>query len=145
MAAESFRDGAHSLVNRSTEMSDLDAIVNRLIDEYKKSHAISETPSVFSSTYRPTERVGAYNLDTVHETAEQLLLQLKKDKEEKATEQRAIELEGKPPLLVLAKRVRTFTTYSWSEETQTCLVLSGIFDGASEFRRGGKNGNNARR
>jgi hypothetical protein len=47
----------------------------------------------------------------VHETAEQLLLQLKKDKEEKAAERGRIELEGKPPLLVLAKRVRTFTTY----------------------------------
>jgi hypothetical protein len=91
-------------------MSDLDAIVNRLIHEYKKSHAISDTPSVFRSTYKASERVGAYNLETVHETAEQLLLQLKKDKAEKASEQDRIKLE-EPPLLVLAKRVRTFTTY----------------------------------
>ncbi len=46
----------------------------------------------------------------MHETAEQLLLQLKKDKEEQAEQQERIEVE-EPPLLVLAKRVRTFTTY----------------------------------
>ena len=84
--------------------------MNRLIQEYKKSHSISDTPSVFRSTYKPSERAGAYNLETVHETAEQLLLQLKKDKEEQAEQQERIEVE-EPPLLVLAKRVRTFTTY----------------------------------
>ena len=110
MAAESFRYGARSLGDGGVEMSDLDAIVNRLIHDYKKLHAISDTPSVFQTPRASSERVGAYNLDTVHETAEQLLLSLKKDEAEKAAEVERIEV-AKPPLLIVAQKRGSFTVY----------------------------------
>jgi len=110
MAAESFRYSARSLGDGGGEMSDLDAIVNRLIHEYKKSHAISDTPCVFQTPRTTSERVGAYNLETVHETAEQLLLSLKKDKAEKAAEAERLEV-AKPPLLIVAQKRGSFTVY----------------------------------
>jgi hypothetical protein len=87
-------------------MSELDAVVNKLIREYKETHAISDTPHVFQSS----ARAGAYNLAEVREDASVLLHQLTNLAKDGVEESERIEVED-PPLLVLAKRVRTFTTY----------------------------------
>ena len=114
MAAESFRFGARSLVDGGVEMSDLDAIVNRLIHDYKKLHAISDTPRVFQSS----ARAGAYDLAEVREDASVLLHQLTNLAKDGVEESERIEVE-EPPLLVLAKSRGTFTQYflGWKRDT----------------------------
>ncbi len=96
---------------KKTPGNDLSELVERVISDYRAQNQITEPHSrVLQMSCTSSGRTGAYDIEEQNETAEQLLHQLKKDKAEKAAEQDRIELE-EPPLLVLAKRVRTFTTY----------------------------------
>jgi hypothetical protein len=95
--------------------NDLTKLVEQTISDYRAQNQITESQITESQcmTHR-SERSGAYNLESVHETAEILLHQLTQSHlmKDPAPEQKRFDVDGDhPPLLVLARQIRTFTTY----------------------------------
>lgn len=90
----------------------LNQVVEKLIADYRAQNQITEP---HSRVLPISGRAGVYDVDVTNETAEILLHQLTtadlcQSKINVESEQERLEVE-EPPLLVLAKQVRTFTTY----------------------------------
>jgi hypothetical protein len=93
-------------------MSELDAVVNDLIRKYKEAYAISETPRVLQIPLKSSGRSGAYDVEKQNESAEVLLYQLAKLAKGGAEEPERGRLEVEaPPMLIIAKRVKSFLMF----------------------------------
>jgi hypothetical protein len=93
--------------------NDLNKLVEQVISDYRlQNQHLQNLQNVQLMPHTSSGRTGAINIEATNETAEVLLHQLatlaKSGVEE--PEQERLEM-GQPPLLVVANRVRTFTTY----------------------------------
>jgi hypothetical protein len=95
---------------KKTPGNDLSELVEKVISDYREQNQITEPHSrVLQMPH--TSRTGAINIESTNETAEILLHQLATLAKSSVEEpEDRLEL-GEPPPLVLAKRIRTFTTY----------------------------------